>query len=266
MKKQHTLITIILILVASVFLPACKANEIQTEDFVVTPVSTQQPLRNRPEVTDEIVTAMRENMEWTLTDDHFKPYQTVTLDDGKTIEFISLYLVSSGIFDATTVTLDDGSVYYLDILYAYQLNYARGVIVIPLVVGFGDEAGGYTYFSEQYIYGNSLGEQADPIVLTQLSPNEAIQQDAIPRLPKGTILSVHLINVFDRNSPDWKNCPVGFYASLPNTYCQIAAQTDYGYTSTIINRAATSLPDEWVMVGWFFSERPNYGTVIFGEH
>jgi len=263
--NKHRILIAILILALAMALSACRSDEIQTEDFVVTPVPTQQPLANRPEVTGGIVTAMRENTEWALTGEHFQPYQAVTLDDGETVvEFLTLYLVSSGIFDQTTITLEDGSTYRMDAVYAYQLNHARGVIAIPLVIGFEDENGGYTYFANNYVSDNLIDGKADLLVLTRLTADEA-RQDAAARLPAGTVVSLTANNVLGQNSLDWENCLSKRASEFPSTYCHIAAQIDRGYTDTIINRAATRLPDDWVMVGWFFSERPEYGIVPIEE-
>jgi len=251
MKK--TLLACFFLTLIAALASACKSDEIQTEDLIVTPSPTQQPLAKRPDVTDEIIAVMRDGIEWSLTNEYLAPYQVVTLDDGETVvEFIQLHLVSSGIFDQTTVTLDDGSTYSLDVIYVYQLNHARGVIAIPLVIGFEDSSGVYTYFSNRYVTESGA---ADLSVLTRLGREDALQ-DARARLPKGEVLYTSAGNVLDRNSLDWENCPSERTVNFPGTYCQIAAETDRGYTDLVIQRAATALPDDWVMIGWFFSETP----------
>ncbi len=232
-------------------LSACQPEPLQTEDFVVTPAPTLPTLSNRPAVTAELTDILRGEIAWTLDVDS---YTAVEFDNGEVEELLKLYLVSAGVFDTAEITLANGEKLKFDLVYAYQLNHAREVLTIPLVMGMETADGRYTYFSDSYIYSATFDPaEFDPGVLTRISRADALR-DAEMRLPAGALFVVSIAHLSDRNHIDWQACPHAFYVDMSGEFCQAGSEIDQGYASLMIQRAATSLPDGWMLVGWFFSE------------
>ena len=244
--------TALIVIAIALLISACKSEIINTDDFVVTPIPTLQPLSNQPEVTDDLTNILRKEMEWGL---EIEPYVATELDNGELDEILNLYLLSSGIFDRTTITLKSGETLEVDIVYAYQLTHARSVLVIPIAVGVETEDGRYTYFAENYILTAAINKATniDPEVLSRVTRSEALK-DAGTRLLAGRVFVLFNSHPADRNSIDWVNCPNDYYVGMTGEYCQAGLETDRGYTNLIVQRAATSLPDGWLLIGWFFSE------------
>jgi hypothetical protein len=249
-EKGESMKKLIWIVIAIVLLiTACKPETVQSDDFVVTPVPTRPALANRPVVTDEITANLRENLAGTLEIDS---YVATDMGDGTVDDILSLYLVSTGIFETTKLQLDNGEILKFDIVYAYQLNHARQVIVVPVAVGMESEDGDYVYFSDSYIY-NLVTNASDSITRF-----EALN-DAEKNLPAGRVFVVSISHLTKNRKVDWSHCPDDYYVMLDGKYCQVAAQIDYGNMNLVAQRAATHLPDDWFLVGWFFNTSPDLG-------
>jgi len=250
--------TALIVIAIALLISACKSKTIDTDDFVVTPISTIQPLSNQPEVTDDLISIIEAEMGWTLDID---PYEEGESETGEKLSVVTIYLVSSGVFDTATLSLEDGGIVQVDIVYAYQFNHAHSVIVIPVAIGMETEDGHYTYFSDGYVLSSAVDLSApDTGVLTRVSRQKAIQ-DALLRLGTGTKFRVSVLGFANRTSINWSDCPSEFYIGTPVDVCRAGEQIDRGYSNLVIMKAATSLPNGWMMIGWHFYELPNLGII-----
>ena len=232
--------TALIIIAIALLISACKSETINTDDFVVTPVPALQPLRNQPDITDSLTEIMRDKAGWGKGN---AVYNEVELN-GETFSFLKVYLVSSGVFDTVEITLDSGDLLQADVVYAYQLNLAQQVIVVPVVIGAQIKGGNYTYYADTY-------DGTPP-------SRDVAQLDAKERLAEGAVFIVVARNTDEcysitRNSLVWEEDG--------STFCRAGAQLDRGYIQLVVMQAATSLPDSWMMMGWHFMEIPDLGVV-----
>ena len=246
MKKTFWIMIAIALLIT-----ACKSEPLQTEDFIVTPVPTQQPLANRPEVTDGITAILREELAWTLEDN---AYVATELDDGTVNDILALYLVSSGVFETAEVKLDSGETLQFDLVYTYQINHARQVVVVPYAIGMATADGAYTYFSDPYV-ADLVANRSKGITRT-----EALNEAKASLLP-GKVFVIGISHLTDHRKVDWSHCPDDYYARLDGQYCKAAQQIDYGNLNLVVQRAATKLPEDWFLIGWFFNTSPDFETI-----
>lgn len=223
------------------------------------PISDLFP--DRPPVSDEIATKVQEALAWTL---NTQPYEEYSSTGETSFSWLTLYLISSGEFDTAEITLEEGEI-WVDVVYAYYLNQAREVLLIPLVIGAQTETGLYGYLSDSY-----LNEQGGKLGVSTALTREAALQDAHKRLSDGVQIRITAYQSVHPTEILWEECSdyVVDFRQLPSQICeagQLFEQKHPGYLTLWMARAVNDIPTDWLLIGWFSFE-PEVDAISFDEH
>lgn len=249
-KTLLLLITTFVLLGTAWFLHQRKSPEIVTA-LVPTPDSISDLFPERPSVTEDTAAKIREALAWTL---NAQPYEEYASTDETSFSWLTMYLISSGVFDATEITLKKGEKLSVDVVYAYYLNQAREVFLIPLVIGAQTETGLYAYLSDSY-----LNEQGGDVGVSTVLSREAALQDAQQRLLPGVQIRLTAYQSVTPSEILWEACPAYLvsFRQLPQQICeagQTLEETHPGFVTLLLAHALNEVPANWLLIGWFSYE------------
>lgn len=196
---------------------------------------------NNPKVTAGTRDAIRQNMALFLKTSPYTEFEA-----GAQLVF---YLVSSGEFGQTNISLSNGNSYLADVLYAYSLMSNQRVMIIPVVVGMSLTNGQYAYFSEKYAFDQTGG------VVSTSTDQESALADARQRLPRGRIFRLIAYGMVSPQELLWDQCKDKSF--MPEDVCQVGEaveQLNLGVTKLFLLRTADNFPEDWLLVGWVFQE------------
>ena len=148
-----------------------------------------------PEITDPEADLVRDYLAWTLQS---APYETYTPPGAEAVSWLTLYTVSSGIYDRAKLQLPDGKSFRADVVYAFLLTQAQQVLTLPVVIGFETGDGVYAYLSDGFLNENEL----DFSVSTSLTRAEALA-DAQIRLARGVQIRLNANEMVSRSDLRW---------------------------------------------------------------
>jgi hypothetical protein len=229
----------VLILIALTLLIACQGQS--TPSVIMPVVEPSITGLSAPGVDQLTADAIRQRMALFLKSNPFTEYEAGSQ--------LLLYLVSSGEFDQSEITLTSGETYQADVLYAYSLMDSQRVLVTPVLVGLILPYSRYNYFSEKYSF------ETEGSVTTTSANRETALADAQARLPRGRIFRLLAYGMATRQGLDWEKCPsVSFY---PPEICPLGELIEQLYpnqTKTFVLRLADELPSNWLLIGWVFQE------------
>jgi hypothetical protein len=160
-----------------------------------------------------------------------------------------LYLVSSGKFDQAEFTLEDGTTYQADVLYAYTMMASQRVVVTPVLIGLLLPNGGYLYFSQNYAFQSNSG------IFSMDFDQQTALRDARGRLPRGRIFRLLAYGMATPHGLDWDRCPS--LALYPQAICPIGELVEQlypGQTKSFVLRLSDGFPANWLLIGWVFQE------------
>lgn len=215
----------------------------------------------RPTVSEDIAKKIQEALAWTL---NTQPYEEYASTDETSFSWLTMYLISSGEFDATEIILEDGEKLWVDVVYTYYLNQAREAFLLPLVIGVQTEAGGYAYLSDSY-----LNEKGGKVEVSTALSRETAFRDARQRLSAGVQIRITAYQSVHPTEIIWEECPdyMVDFRQLPAQICeagQILEQKHPGYLTLLIARAVNNIPTDWMLIGWFSFE-PDVEAISFDE-
>lgn len=262
MKKTLLFLITIFVIVGTVWF----FYQQNSPEAVNTPVPTPEPISDlfpdRPPISEEIAEKVQEALAWTLNTQPYEEYSST--DDDTSFSWLSLYLISSGKFDAAELTLENGEKLTADVVYAYSLNQAREAFLIPLVIGVQTEPGLYAYLSDSF-----LNEQGGKVGVSTSLTREAALQDAHKRLSAGVQIRITAYQSVRPTEILWEECPAYMVAfrQLPAQICeagQLFEQRHPGYLTLWMARAVHNIPTDWMLIGWFSFE-PEVEAISFDE-
>jgi len=231
--------SLVLILIIPSLLAACRAG----------PSATALPTATTPSITGlqacqvdtETSRVIQQGMGMFLASNPYTQFEA----GGQLL----LYLVSSGEFGQARITLEDGSVYQADVLYAYALTLSQRVLAVPIAIGLQLPDAGYLYFSQEHAFQANGG-----IYSTDLDQQAALH-DAQVRLPRGRILRLLAYGMVTPHGLDWDECPST--ALYPQAVCELGQLVEElypGQARSFVLRLSDGLPASWLAVGWVFQE------------
>ncbi len=261
MKKGLLFLIMALVIGGTAFFLSQRKSSDQVNVPDRAPLTQTQLFSDRPSVSEESATQVREALAWTL---NTQPYKEFTAPDQLSFGWLTLYLISSGEFDATEIILEDGEKLWVDVVYAYYLNQAREVFLLPLVMGVQTEAGGYAYLSDSY-----LNEKSGKVEVSTALSRETALHDAQQRLSAGVQIRITAYQSVRPTEILWDTCPAYIveFRQLPGQICQagqVFEQRRPGYLTLLIARAVNDIPTDWMLIGWFSFE-PEVETIALDE-
>lgn len=261
MKKTLLLLITIFVLAGMAWFLYQRNSPEEVNALMPTPGPLSDLFPERPPVSEDIAAKVQEALAWTL---NTQPFEEISLIDETSFSWLTLYLISSGEFDATEITLEDGEKLWVDVVYAYYLNQAREVFLLPLVIGVHTEAGEYAYLSDSY-----LNEQGGKVGVSTVLTREAALRDAHKRLSAGVQIRLTAYQSVRPTEIIWEECPeyIVEFRQLPAQICeagQIFEQKHPGYLTLLIARSVNDIPADWMLIGWFFFE-PEVAAISFDE-
>ncbi|NUM48454.1 MAG: hypothetical protein HUU38_27425 [Anaerolineales bacterium] len=261
MKKTLLLLITLLVLSGTAWFLYQRNSPEAVNALVPTPEPISDLFPERPPVSDEIAAKVQEALAWTL---NTQPFEEISLIDETSFSWLTMYLISSGEFETTEITLEKGEKLWVDVVYAYFLNQAKEVFLIPLVIGVQTETGLYAYLSDSY-----LNEQGGKVSVSTALNREAALQDAQKRLSAGVQIRITAYQSVHPTEIIWEECPdyMVDFRQLPAQICdvgQILEQKHPGYLTLLIARAVNGIPTDWMLIGWFSFE-PEVDAISFDE-
>lgn len=261
MKKTLLLLITIFVLAGMAWFLYLRNSPEAENAYVPTPGPISDLFPERPPVSEDIAAKVQEALAWTL---NTQPFEEISLIDETSFSWLTLYLISSGEFDATEITLEDGEKLWVDVVYAYYLNQAREVFLLPLVIGVQTEAGEYAYLSDSY-----LNEKGGKVEVSTALSRETAMQDAQQRLSAGVQIRITAYQSVRPTEILWDACPdyIVEFRQLLAQICeagQIFEQKHPGYLTLLIARSVNNIPTDWMLIGWFAFE-PEVDAISFDE-
>ena len=184
------------------------------------PTSTPIPSTSTPANKDE---AIRNGVEEALR-------YIVTFQGGDD-PALTLPFVSTGDFASLTFDLDGQSV-TADIVYAYTVNAARELLIVPVAIGATFPDGVYRSF-DVLAYGKPVDTASKQALKEKLARGMAFKANLF-----GFVDSVH-------KSADWQRCDLSLIV------CDTAAElSDPDHEMALVLKTIQAIPQDWVLFGW----------------
>lgn len=184
------------------------------------PTSTSVPPTSTPATQDE---AIRNGVEETLR-------YIITFQGGDE-PALTLPFVSTGQFTSLTFDLYGQSV-TTDIVYAYTVNVARELLIVPVAIGAAFPDGVYRSFD----------------VLAYGKPVDSASRQALKeKLRRGMAFKANVFGFVDtaQKSADWQQC------NLPLLVCDTASElADPDLEMALVLKTAQKIPSNWALFGW----------------
>lgn len=261
MKKTLLLLITLLVLSGIAWFLHQRNSPEAVNALVPTPEPISDLFPEQPPVSDEITAKVQEALAWTLNS---QPYEEYSSTGETSFSWLTMYLISSGEFETTEITLEEGEKLWVDVVYAYFLNQAREAFLVPLAIGVQTETGLYAYLSDSY-----LNEQGGKVSVSTALTREAALQDAHKRLSAGVQIRITTYESVNPTEIIWEECPeyIVEFRQLPPQICeagQIFEQKHPGYLTLLIARAVNDIPTDWMLIGWFSFE-PEVDAISFDE-
>lgn len=144
---------------------------------------------------------------------------------------LTLPFISTGEFTSLSFNLDGQSV-ATDIVYAYTVNAAREVLIVPVAIGATFPDGVYRSF-DVLAYGKPV--------------DTAGKQMLKAKLRRGMAFKANIFSFVDttHKSADWQRC------DLSPIVCDTAAElSDPDTEMALVLKTIQAIPQDWVMFGW----------------
>lgn len=219
-SKRPSLIWLILLVGVTAVLIALLVLPNQEPLPLPEPTSTPIPPTATPATQDEVI---RNGVEAALR-------YIVTFQGGDDPS-LTLPFVSTGQYASLPVDLE-GQPAIADIVYAYTVNAARELLIVPVAIGAIFPDGVYRSFD----------------VLSYGKPVDTAGKQALKeKLARGMAFKANLFGFVDigRKSADWQPC------DLEPIVCNVAAQlADPDMEMALVLKTAQKIPSDWVLFGW----------------
>lgn len=218
--NRSSLIWLILLTIVSSVLIALMVLSNKEPPPLPAPTSTPVSPTSTPATQDE---AIRNGVEETLR-------YIVTYQGGDDPALI-LPFVSTGQFASLTFDLN-GQPVVAEIVYAYTVNAARELLMVPVAIG--------------ATFPDSVYRSFD--VLSYGKPTDTAGKQALKeKLARGMAFKASLFGFVDtaHKSADWQRC------DLDTIVCQTAAQlADPDTEMALVLKTIQKIPPDWVLFGW----------------
>ena len=159
-------------------------------------------------------------------------------------------LVSTGQWDEITLTTRDGQTYHADVLYTLQLNAARQVLVVPLVMGV-EHDGQYMpwpVLAQPWVYGKDPAHLTRERFLAIAKKQWGEVGKILTGIAEEPLVTLHGFQ--------WAQCRFGKYAPIqpPPWVCKLGEAIEEqwpGYTLLVMKTALmqASMPSDFVLYG-----------------